>query len=160
MQAWGCSNPGPRTGPMALFVQKQSPYCLFFQCPLYFLVSYFHKRWGTVGCSFCSSVVRLGVSPMCRGKWNLLPPILPPSFPSQVYSFIPEVHCTLGHSTLVSRLSHPFVHVGHTFTSLPRPLPSTCHCSFKASPPKTPLICMASPGAPGGILHFQTLVVL
>ena len=34
---------------------------------------------GAVGCSLCSSVDRLHVSPMCRGKWTLLPPILPPS---------------------------------------------------------------------------------
>ena len=38
-----------------LFVLKQSHYRLFFQCPLYFLVSYFLKRWGTVGCLLCSS---------------------------------------------------------------------------------------------------------
>ena len=39
------------------------------------MVSYLHKRWGTVGCSLCSSVDWLGVSPMCRGKWTLLLPI-------------------------------------------------------------------------------------
>ena len=78
--AWGCSCPGPCTGPRDLFVLKQSPYRLFFQCPLYFLVSYLHKRWGAVGCSLCSSVDWLGVLPVCRGKWTLLPPISPPSF--------------------------------------------------------------------------------
>ena len=56
-------------GPFSL---KQSPYCLFFQCTLYFLVSYLHKRWGTFGCLLCSSVDLLGVSPKCRGKWTYL----------------------------------------------------------------------------------------
>ena len=46
-RAWGCSHPGPCAGPRDLFFLKQSPYHLFFQCPLYFLVSYLHKRWGT-----------------------------------------------------------------------------------------------------------------
>ena len=32
--------------PWDLSVLKQSPHHLFFQCPLYFLVSYLHKRWG------------------------------------------------------------------------------------------------------------------
>ena len=73
----GCPSLCP--GPRVLFVLKPSPYHLFFQCPLYFLVSYLHKRWGTVGCSLCSSVDWLGVSPMCRGKWNPLPLISPPS---------------------------------------------------------------------------------
>ena len=62
-----------------LFVLKQFPYHLFFQCPLYFLVSYLHVRWGAVGCSLCSSVDWVGVSPRCRGKWTLLPPISPSS---------------------------------------------------------------------------------
>ena len=79
LRAWGCSRPGPRTGPWDLTVLKQSPYRLFFQCPLYFLVSYLHKCWGTVGYSLCSSEDRLGVSPMCRGKWTELLPISPPS---------------------------------------------------------------------------------
>ena len=70
------------------FFLKQSPYRLFFQCPLYFWVSYFHKRWGTVGCLLCSSVDRLGVSPMCRGKWTLLPPISLPSSVSLFLSFL------------------------------------------------------------------------
>ena len=35
--ALGCCHPGPCTGPRDLFVLKQSPYHLFFQCPLYFL---------------------------------------------------------------------------------------------------------------------------
>ena len=74
--AWDCSRPGPRD----LFILKQFPYHLFFQCPLYFLVSYLHKHRGTVGCSLCSSADRVGVSPMCRGKWTPLPPISPPSF--------------------------------------------------------------------------------
>ena len=43
-QAWGCSLPGPHVGPRDLFVLKQSPYLLFSQCPLYFLVSYLHKH--------------------------------------------------------------------------------------------------------------------
>ena len=71
-RAWGCSHPGPHAGPHAgprdLFVLKQSPYLLFFQCPLYFLVSYLHKCWGAVGCSLCSSIDRLGASPVCRGS--------------------------------------------------------------------------------------------
>ena len=78
-QTWGCSHPGPHAGSRSLIVLKQSPYCLVFQCPLHFLVSCLHICWGTVGCSLCSSVDRLGVSPVCRGKWTLLPPILPPS---------------------------------------------------------------------------------
>ena len=49
----------------------------FFQCPLCFLVSYLHKRWGTVVCSLCFSVDWLGDSPVCRGKSTLLPPISP-----------------------------------------------------------------------------------
>ena len=145
MLAWGCSCPGPHAGPRDLIVLKPSPYHLFFQCRLYFLVSYLHKRWAAFGCSLCSSVEWVGVSPRCRGKLTLLPPILPPSFPSQVYSFIPEVHCTLGHSTLVSRLSRPYVHVGHTFTSPPRPLPSQCHPPFKADPSKIPPLSVHPP---------------
>ena len=77
--AWGCCCPGPRAGPRDLIVLKHSPYCLIFQCPLQFLVSYLPICWGTVSCSLCSSVDLLGVSPVCSGKWNLLPPISPPS---------------------------------------------------------------------------------
>ena len=65
---WGSSHTGPGAGPRDIFVLKQSPYHLFFQCPLYFLVSYLHKHWGTVGCLLYSSVDWLGVSPVCRGK--------------------------------------------------------------------------------------------
>ena len=78
-QAWGCSCPGPCVGPRDLFVLKQSPYLLFSQCPLYFLVSYLHKRWADFGCSLCSSVEWVGISPRCRGKLTPLPPISPPS---------------------------------------------------------------------------------
>ena len=50
------------------------------------LVSYFHKRWGAVGYLLCALVDRLGVSPECRGKWTLLPPISMPSFsPNHFY---------------------------------------------------------------------------
>ena len=35
-RAWGCSCPGPCTGPRNLIVQKQSPYRLIFQCCLHF----------------------------------------------------------------------------------------------------------------------------
>ena len=76
---WGCSSCGPHAGLRDLFFLKQPPHRLFFQCPLYFLVSYLHKRLGTVVCSFCSSVNRLGVSPVCKGKWTPLPPISQPS---------------------------------------------------------------------------------
>ena len=95
MQASGCSCPGPRAGPRDIFVLKQSHYRLFFQCPLYFLVSYLHKCWGTVGCLLCSSVNRLGVSPVCRGKWTPLPLISPPSSmkDSPVY-FVPTSHAS------------------------------------------------------------------
>ena len=75
----GLQLPWSRAGPRDLIVLKQSLYCHFFQCPLYFLVSYLHICRGIVGCSLCSSVDRLGVSPMCRGKWTPLPPISPPS---------------------------------------------------------------------------------
>ena len=68
MQSWGCSRPGPLARPRDLIVLKQSHYLLFFQCPLYFLVSYLHKHWGTFGYSLCSSVDWLGISPMCRGS--------------------------------------------------------------------------------------------
>ena len=68
VRAWGCSGSGPCAGPRDLYVLKQYPYLLFFQCSLYFLVSYLHKCWGTVGCLLCSSVDRLGVTPMCRMK--------------------------------------------------------------------------------------------
>ena len=74
-----CSRSGPCAGARDLFVLKQSPYCLFFQCPLYFLVSCFHKRWDTVDCLLLSSVEQLGVSPLCTGKWTLLPPMSPSS---------------------------------------------------------------------------------
>ena len=60
------------------------PTCLIFQCPLQLLVCNLHICWGTVGCSLCSSVDRLDVSPMCRGKWTPLPPIWPPSSFSQL----------------------------------------------------------------------------
>ena len=43
------------------------------------LVSNLHICWHTVGYSLCSSEDWLGVSPMYRGKWTLLPPISPPS---------------------------------------------------------------------------------
>ena len=74
-RAWGCSRPGASVGPRDLFVLKQSPYLLFSQCPLYFLVSYLHKRWDAFGCSLCFSVEWVGVSPRCRGKLTPLPPI-------------------------------------------------------------------------------------
>ena len=51
-----------------LFVLKQSPYCLFFQCPLYLLVSYLHQRWGTVSCSLCSSVIGQVFHPRAGGS--------------------------------------------------------------------------------------------
>ena len=60
--------------PGTFFVLKQSPYLLFFQCPLYFLVSYLHKPWGAVGCLLHSSVDWVGVSLRCRGKLTQLPP--------------------------------------------------------------------------------------
>ena len=66
--SWGCGRTGPWAGPRDLFVLKQFPYRLFFQCPLNFLVSFLHKCWGTIGCSLCSSVDWLGVPPLCRGK--------------------------------------------------------------------------------------------
>ena len=78
-RAWDCSCPGPRVGPRDLFVLKQSPYLPFSQCPLYFLVSYLHKRWAAFGCLLCSSVDWVGVSPLCRGKLTQLPPVSPPS---------------------------------------------------------------------------------
>ena len=78
-RTWGCSRPGPRVGPRDLFVLKQSPYLLFSQCPLYFLVSYLHKRWAAFGCSLCFSVEWVSVSPRWRGKLTLFPPISPPS---------------------------------------------------------------------------------
>ena len=71
----GHSHPGPRD----LIVLKHSPYHLILQCPLQFLVSYLPICWDTTGCSLCSPEDRLGVSPVCRGKWNVFPPILPPS---------------------------------------------------------------------------------
>ena len=79
--AWGYSLPGPHTGPRNFIALKPSPYHLFFQCPLNFLVSCFHKCWDTVDCSLCSSVYQLGVSPLCRGRWTPLPPISLPSSP-------------------------------------------------------------------------------
>ena len=78
-RAWGCSCPGPCIGTRDLFVLKQSPYLLSSQCPLFFLVSYLHKHWAAFGCSLCFSVEWVGVSPRCRGKLTLLPPISPPS---------------------------------------------------------------------------------
>ena len=78
-QTWGCSHPGPCTGLKDLIVLKHSPYCLIFQCSLQFLISSLHTRWGTIGCSLCSSEDWLGVSPMHRVKWTPLPPISPPS---------------------------------------------------------------------------------
>ena len=78
-RTWGCSRLGPSAGSVDLIVLKHSPYHLVFQCSVQILVSYLHICWGTVGCSLCSSVDQLDVSPMCRGKWNPLPPILPPS---------------------------------------------------------------------------------
>ena len=81
--AWGCSHPGPcagpRTGPRDLIILKHSPYCLIFQCPLQFLVSNLHICWDTVVCSLCSLEDLLGVSPVLRGKWTLLPSIPLPS---------------------------------------------------------------------------------
>ena len=53
-QAWGFSRPVPHACPRDIFALKQSPYHLFFQCPLYSLVSSLHKHWGTDGCSLCS----------------------------------------------------------------------------------------------------------
>ena len=47
--------------PGALLSRSYPLTMCFFQCPLYFLVSYLHKCWGTVGCSLCSSVDQLGV---------------------------------------------------------------------------------------------------
>ena len=35
-QTWGCSRPGPCTGPRDIIVPKHSPYCLIFQFPLQF----------------------------------------------------------------------------------------------------------------------------
>ena len=43
------------------------------------LTSNLHICWDTIGCALCSSEDRLGVLPMRRGKWTLLPPISPPS---------------------------------------------------------------------------------
>ena len=44
-RALGFCGPGPHADRRDLFVLKQSPYRLFFQCPQYFLVSYLQKRW-------------------------------------------------------------------------------------------------------------------
>ena len=86
-EVWGCSRSGPSIGPRDLIVLKHSPYCLIFQCPLQFLVSYLHKCWSTVGCSLCSSVDRLGISPMCRGKWTPLPRISPQCWQPKFFIF-------------------------------------------------------------------------
>ena len=72
-QLLGCPLFGSNTGPFT--VPGLTVSHLFFQCPQYFLVSYLHKRWDAVGCLLCSSVDWLGISPMCRRKWTLLPPI-------------------------------------------------------------------------------------
>ena len=70
---WGCNCPGPCTGPRDLIVLKCSPYRLIFQCPLHFLVFNLHICWNTIGCSLCSSEDQLGISPVRRGVWTLLP---------------------------------------------------------------------------------------
>ena len=62
-QAWGCSRPGPHTGPRDLFVLNQSPYLLFSQCPLYFLFSYLHKCWAAFGYWLCFSVEWVNSTP-------------------------------------------------------------------------------------------------
>ena len=98
-RAWGYSHPGPCAGPGAgprdLFVLKQSPYRLFFQFLLYFLVSCLLKHWGTVGCLVCSSVDWVGVSPMCRGKLTPLAPISPPSFlVNMIFRWLPPKQLT------------------------------------------------------------------
>ena len=67
-RAWGWTCPCPCAGPRDLIVLKHSPYCLVFQYPLQLLFSCSHICWGTVGCSLCSSVDWLGVSPVCRGS--------------------------------------------------------------------------------------------
>ena len=43
------------------------------------LASNLHICWDTVGCSLCSSEDGLGVPPVPRGKWTLLPHIMLPS---------------------------------------------------------------------------------
>ena len=48
-------------------------------------VSYLHICCGTVGCSLCSTVDQVGVSPMCREKWTPLPPI---SLPCSLIKFL------------------------------------------------------------------------
>ena len=77
-------SPWPLHWSQGTFCPEATPYHLFFQCPLYFLVSYLHKCWVIIGCSLCSSVDWVSVSPRCRGKLTLLPPILLPSFFSGV----------------------------------------------------------------------------
>ena len=112
--AQGCSRPGPRD----LFVLKQSPYRLFFQCPLYFLVSYLQKCWGAVGCSLCSSVDWVGVSLVWRGKWTPLPPILWPSFLVNSYSIL--FYSILFYSILLySTLFHSIPFHSIPFHSIP-----------------------------------------
>ena len=83
----------PALVPGTFFILKQSPYLLFSQCPLYFLVSYLHKRWAAFGCSLCFSVEWVGVSTRCRGKLTPLPPISPPSsLPwKQFYNELPSI---------------------------------------------------------------------
>ena len=83
-RTWGCSCPGPRVDSRDLFVLKQSPYLLFSQCLLYFLVSYLHKWWAAFGCSLFFLVEWVGVPPRCRGKLTPLPPISLPSSLSYV----------------------------------------------------------------------------
>ena len=90
----GLQLPLSHAGPRDLFVLKHSSYLLFSQCPLYFLVSYLHKHWAALGCSLCSSVDWVGVSPRCRGKLTLLLPISLTCSPQIIHSFKVHIeHC-------------------------------------------------------------------
>ena len=74
---------------------SQGPFCLeAIPLPSVFSVSSvlfglcLHKRWAALGCLLCFSVEWVGVSPRCRGKLTLLPPILLPSSLSCLFYFI------------------------------------------------------------------------
>ena len=78
-EPWGCSCPGSLSSPKDLVVPEALSLPSDISMCSTVLASSPHICWDTIGCSLCCSEDRLGVLPLCRGKWTPLPPISLPS---------------------------------------------------------------------------------
>ena len=105
-RALGFSHPGACAGPLL----SQSTLLLpsDFSMSSTVLTSNLHICWYTVCCSPCSSEDRLDIPPVSKGKWTLLPPILPASSKTG-YLFILLIFSLAVQKLFILMRSHLFI---------------------------------------------------